>query len=192
MSPFDSLFVSTVGKLIEGLTRKVFGPLVGTVVLGLALIIFLIETGDTELETYAKAAVVLKNLEDLASSNNQDVVSASETIAGQVKDIVASAADTDRLLSEGGHRTALALVMGLPWAAFSLVGIVEGIRREPDWEYGFLGCLALAALLGIGAYAIPTDIHWFYRYLLIPIGVHLLLGVFFVACDDEADESGVQ
>ena len=182
-----------IGRLIEGFSRgKVVGPLVGSVVLGLVVAIYLIETADTELERYAKAAAVLKDLEGvMTASGNPDVISASETIAERVTDIVAEATETDESLSDGWHRAILALVMGLPWAVFSMVGVVEGTRRESDWEYGLFGCIALAVLLGGAGYAVPPEIHWFYRYLLMPIAAYGVLGgVFLAAGNDEADENG--
>ena len=89
-------------------------------------------------------------------------------------------------LSPGGHRIALALIVGLPWLVLSVVGLVEAVRRNPDWQYGFFGCLALAILLGGVSFGIPTDVHWFYRYVVFPLAIYsALLGFFFVAGEED-------
>lgn len=65
------------------------------------------------------------------------------------------------------------------------------MRQEPDWQYGLFGCLFLAAVLGGVGYVLPTDILWFYRYLVIPLVVYsALLGLFYVAGDDEREPEG--
>lgn len=181
-----------VGKLIEGFLRgKIVASLVGSVLLGLGVAVYLIETADTELEQHARAAAILKDLEVvMTASENPDVVSAAATIARRVKEIVAEATEANGSLSEEGHRVVLALIMGLPWAVLSLIGIVEGVRRESDWEYSLFGPLALAALFSAVAYAIPVEIHWFYRYVLIPVAVYIIVGGgLTLAGKDESEDS---
>lgn len=185
-----------ITAIVESLTR---GPitiktlavmLVVGVAAGLGVVGYEIETANFALEKYARAAGVLKDLDAVSSSKDSRIGSAADVIVGRVEDILAETRP-DPSLSESQHRMALALILGLPWAVLSIAGIVEAVRREPDWQYGLFGCLFLAALLGSVAYYVPTDIHWFYRYLLIPLVVYsALLGMLFVAGDDEAEKEG--
>ena len=79
------------------------------------------------------------------------------------------------------------MIMGLPWLLLSIIGVVEGVRRVEDWQYGLFGFMALAALFGGVAYMVPTDVHWFYRYVLFPLATYSVLValLFMVGNDDD-------
>ena len=142
------------------------------------------------LERYAKAAEILKDVESTSRSMNEDIASASELVAARVGELLGERRAAPAL-SASRHRVALALIVGLPWLVMSVVGVVEAVHREPDWQYGLFGCLALAILLGGVGYAVPTEVHWFYRYLVFPlVRYSALLVLFFVAGDADGATEG--
>ena len=144
--------------------RKLVVVLVLAVAGGLGVVVYEIETANFSLERYARAAAILKDLDASSTSTNERIATAANLVAGRVGELLVETR-TDPALSERGHRIALTLIVGLPWLVLAVVGVVEAVRREPDWQYGLFGCLALAALLGGVAYVIPTEVHWFYRVL---------------------------
>lgn len=166
--------------------RKLALTLIVAVVAGLGVTMYEIETASFALEKYAKAASILKDLDAVSSSKNSDVVAVAAVTTDRLREILAES-HADRSLSDAEHRVALALILGLPWVVLSVIGVVEGVRREPDWQYGLVGCLFLAAILGGVGYWLPTDLHWFYRYLVTPLVIYLsLLGLFYAAGTDDS------
>ena len=178
-----------VGGLIQcQLTTRQMVVLLVVMALTLGgVVVYEIQTSNFQLQKYATATMVLKDLDILASSDNVGIASSADAIVKRISEILAET-HADPSLSQSQHRIALALTLGLPWVVFSVAGIVEALRREPDWHYGFFGCLFLAVVLGSVGYMIPTDIHWFYRYLVVPVVViAALLGLFYVAGEDDED-----
>ena len=183
--------LEVVQQVVDGLTR---GPLTVTKLVVILVVVvaaaggvvaYEIQTANFELDKYAKTATLLKDLDALSLSENSSIATTADIIVGRVARILEEH-QADRSLSEGQHRVALALILGLPWAVLSMTGIFEGIRKEPDWYYGLFGCLFLASVLGSIGYYLPTDIHWFYRYVVIPLVIlTTLLGLLYVAGDDD-------
>ena len=169
-------------------TTKLLIILVLAVVGGLAVVVYEIETANFALEKYARAAAVLKDLDAVSSSTNEGVAAAADLVTDRVGELLAMAR-ADPSLTENQHRLALALIASLPWLILSIIGVVEAVRREPDWQYGWFGCLALATLLGGVGYHIPTDVHWFYRYVFFPLATYsALIGLFFAVGDEDGEK----
>ena len=151
------------------------------------MVAYEIETANFALEKYARAAAILKDLDAVSSSTNEGIAAATDLVAERVGELLATAR-ADPSLNENQHRVALALIASLPWLVLSAIGVLEAVRRVPDWQYGLFGCLALAALLGSVGYYIPTDVHWLYRYVVFPLVTYsALLGLFFAVGDEDGE-----
>ena len=180
--------------LVDGLTRGPFTAKKLGVVLalaiagGVAVVVYEIQTANFALYKYARAAAILKDLEEASTSTNVGIASAAGVVADRVGELLAETG-ADPSLSETDHRVALALIVGLPCLVMSIVGVVEGLRREPDWQYGLFGCLALALVLGGVAFGVPTEMPWFYRYVLFPLAVYAGLVALFLTAEGEDDET---
>ena len=170
--------------------RKLVVVLVLAVTGGLGVVVYEIETASFALDKYGRVATMLKDLESTSRSTNESIASSTALIADELEELLAGTG-APSALSVREHRIALALIVGLPWLVLSIVGIVEGVRREPDWQYGFFGCFALAVLLGAVAYVIPTEVHWFYRYVVFPFAVYSgLVGLFYAAGKEDVESEG--
>lgn len=183
----ESVVTTVCGFLNRGpiTARKLVIVLVLALAGGVGVVVYEIETSNFAMAKYAKAAAVLKDLEASSASTNEGIAAAANLIVERVGELLEETG-ADPGLSESGHRIALAMTVGLPWLVFAVTGVVEAVRREPDWQYGLFGCLALAVLLGGVAYSIPTQVHWFYRYVVFPFVVYSgLLGLFFAAGDED-------
>ena len=167
-------------------TKKLLIILAITVLAGLSVVSYEIQTANFTLDKYAQATAILKDIDALSSSQDTSIAVLADAMVVSIEEIL-SETEADPSLSEFQHRLALTLIIGLPWLLLSIIGIVEGVRRVPDWQYGLFGCLTLAALLGGIAYTIPTDIHWFYRYILIPLATYSFLVALFYAAGDDDD-----
>ena len=120
----------TLGKLVAYVALPIL------ILVGLCMVAYEIETAHLALNKYGKATDILKDVDALmSSSNDPTIVSALEIIAANIQNILAETGEIDRSLTTTQHRVALMLILGLPWAVLSILGIREGIRREPDWQY---------------------------------------------------------
>lgn len=103
--------------LVHGLTRgpfttrKLVVMLVVVVVAGLGVSAYEIETASFALEKYAKAAGILKDLDTVSTSENTNIASVAEVLAGRVREILVETRE-DPSLSENEHRVALAWSWG--------------------------------------------------------------------------------
>ena len=145
-----------------------------------------------ELEKYRKGVKGVEILRDvneiMLSSEDPELRALSLEITDRVRRLL-EVVKSESMLSDFDERFAVALIMAVPWAVFSLAGVVEALRREPDWEYGLFGCLAISAVLGIGSYyLVPTDIADLHRYLVIPFFFHSgLATIFYIVGNLEED-----
>ena len=175
-----------INRLTQGrLTgSKLLVTVVISVIAGLGVVAFEIQTANFVLEKYARSTAILMDLDALSSSDDPRIGPLADSLVEGIENIL-SEHQADPSLSDTQHRIALAMIMGLPWLVLSIIGIVEGVRRVADWQYGLFGCLALAALLGGTAYMVPTGLHWFYRYVLLPLATYsVLVGLLYMISDD--------
>ena len=179
-------------KVIDWFTRgritrpMLWGVLAFTVIGVLAVVIFEIQTANFALEKYARATAILKDLDGLSSSEDARIAPLADSLVDRVATIL-SETQANPSLSATGHRLALVMIMGLPWLILSTIGVVEAVRRVEDWQYGLFGFLALAALFGGVAYMVPTDVHWFYRYLLLPLATYSVVVTSLIVIGNDDD-----
>lgn len=180
-------FLELISKFASNLNRRSLAAIAIAVAFAiLVTVAHEIFTSRLALDKYASAASLLRDLDFLTRSENEAVSSSANQILREVESIVKGAAEEHQRLSPTQHRIALAFVMGFPWVALSLVGVVEAFRHEPDWEYAVFGCLFLGLLIGSTAYFIPPSMHWFYRYIFIPVLTYsVMLSVFYAVADDD-------
>jgi hypothetical protein len=155
----------------------------------IATVSYELTTSTFRLDKFLKASELLVELEPLISSKNELVRDSAEEIIEQVQAILLQEQNSNIGLTTEEQRWALVILMSVPWILFSLAGIYEAFAKEPDWAYGVIGCWAIAFLFGWASFYIPTEIHWFYRYIVIPILSYGVLTTFFysIADNDEGD-----
>lgn len=180
-----------IEKTISDFSIKRIAILFVMLALGvIALVSYELTTSTFRLDKLLKVSELLVELEPLLSSENEFVSSSAQEIVEQVQEIILNEQNTNIGLTSDEQRRALVILMSVPWLLFSLTGFYEAWKKEPDWGYGVIGCFVLAFLFGWASYYIPTDIHWFYRYIVIPILSYGVLATIFYSIADDDEENG--
>lgn len=180
-----------IDKTITEFSAKRIAILFGILALGvIAIVSYELTTSKFRLDKYQQAAELLVTLGPLLESSSESVRLSAQEMAEDVKAILLKEINTQSGLSAEEHRKALVLLMSLPWVIFSLSGIVELFQGAKDWAYGVLGCLFLAFFFGFASYYVPPDLHWFYRYLVIPFLTYgVTLSIFYILSGDDEEKS---
>lgn len=153
----------------------------------MAVVSFEIHTSQFELEKLTKAADLLVKVEPLTKSESDSVKKLSDLVIQELNEILSEEKPSSELPFE--PPVLLSLLLGLPWVAMSLIGIGEAFQGESDWYYGTIDTLIIGGIFAFIGYSIPTDIHWFYRYVVMPIvitGATMFL-FYMVGDDDESN-----
>ncbi|SFX42114.1 hypothetical protein [Marinospirillum alkaliphilum] len=174
-------------KTISELSAKRVAVICATLAVGIiGIVSYELATSTFRLDKYQKAADLLSSLEPLLESRNETVRSSAQEMAANVKSIMLNEPGESFGLTSDQHRIALVILMSVPWIILSFVGIIEKFKGDPDWAYGLVGCLFLAFLFGFASYYVPSDLHWFYRYVAIPFVTYAVaLSLFYAVSDDD-------
>ena len=180
-----------IDKTITEFSGKRVAILFGILALGvIAIVSYELTTSKFRLDKYQQAAELLSTLGPLLDSSNESVRLSAQEMTEDVKAILLEGISTQSGLSPEEHRRALVLLMSMPWIIFSLIGIVELFQGVKDWAHSLLGCLFLAFVFGFASYYVPPDLHWFYRYLVIPFLTYgVTLSAFYVLSNDDEEET---
>lgn len=134
-----------------------------------------ITTASLTIEKHSKSINILKDLDTLISSKNKEISETSKVILSNIqKDLITKPQE-----NSDNSRLVLPLIMAIPWLIAAIFSIIEARKKQPDWEYGLLGCVVLTAIFGGTSYFVPTDLHWFFRYICIPLFTFTIVGITF-------------
>jgi hypothetical protein len=177
-------------KYLSSLTRDNLLPVGIVLLLGiLAVVSFEIQTSQFELDKLSKSADLLIKVEPLTRSKDENIKKLSDLVIFELSEILTEKKSDSQLSIEPA--ILLALLLGLPWVAMSFVGIGEAFQGESDWYYGTIGALTIGFIFGFIGYLIPTNIHWFYRYVVMPIIITGTTLFLFYKLGDKDEESNV-
>lgn len=183
--------IDFIDKTITEFSAKRVAILFGVLALGvIAIVSYELTTSQFRLEKYQKASELLATLGPLLESSNESVRLSAQEMATDVKAMLLKEITAQSGLNPDEHRKALVILMSVPWIIFSFVGIVGLFQGVKDWAYSLLGCLFLAFVFGFASYYVPPNLHWFYRYLVIPFLTYgVTLSIFYALSDDDEEES---
>jgi len=180
--------ISEIIKTVTSLTAKKAAVL-GVLMLFLigAVVSFEIHTSQFQLDKLSRISAVLKGLAPLVSSDSKEVSTVAKKLVSELNLVLEQESVADPTPTD--PRVLLVLLLSSPWLILALVGVGEALEGESDWYYGVAGCLFIGLMLGLLGYSVPTEIHWFYRYVCIPIFLTGVLLFIFYAIGDDKDEN---
>lgn len=131
------------------------------------VVVYEIQTSQFQLTRLSRVTELLTELEPLTQADSPEIQRLARSAAAELA--LAMERDSEVGSTPIDPRILLAILLSAPWAILSLVGFGEAVQGVSDWYYGTLGCLLIGGVFGVIGYAIPVDIHWFYRYVCLPI-----------------------
>jgi hypothetical protein len=150
-----------------------------TIIVGFIYFMFELQTATSQLSKYERTIAILEKTQTIKSDNEQ-IIHVVENIHKGLGEITAKNPTELGVEISISKEFKQALVAGALWGLMSLFFIPALIKKTRDDALSIVGgCLFLACATGLGGYFLPTNWSGWIVFGLYPVGVNLLLFVFF-------------
>ena len=152
-------------NLITALTLK---KLVLFVIFILLLVVFFIlyewQTSTIELTRYERSTQILKDIDLLISSENEEISNSAKDINRRLQSVISKEyiiSYLERLTSPRWVQVFFAI---LPWIIIAIILVSTAVKKGEESRHMAIGYLIIILLIGSITYFIPPDWNKFFRY----------------------------
>lgn len=150
-----------------------------TILIGFVYFMFELQTASSQLSKYERTIAILEKTQTIKAENEQ-VKHVLENIHKGLGEITAKNPTELGINVSVSREFKQALAGGALWALMALFFIPSLIKKTRDDAASVIGgCLFLAFAIGLGGYFLPITWSGWIVFGLYPVGVNLLLFLFF-------------